>query len=350
MIFEKLNRLISDFKKIPTTDKIHPTFLEITGYPHYENVCSNILAFFLTPEAPHGMESLLLKSLIACNPQQGENLNLSNISVEREKVTDNGNRIDLYIETDTHLIAIENKIWHDPVNPFDDYALYMQSQNKKIEGSKKILLFLLGLNLTQSIKNSDFVFVSYVELFSEIRLRIGDYLTHSDQKYLSLLLDFMISIENLQRGYRMDKQLFNFIRKNSDEVIEIMSKVNEYKAELREKVKEVGDKTIVHASLPINKFYYRESGKLSDILVHDIEFPDGIKVAIDAILNPEGWEIQIFSRRQEHRETVKSILNEKGISINGKDRFNYKKFDFEESQDIVAKELTFLIEKIAANT
>ena len=38
--------------------------MEIGGYPHYENVCSNFLAFFFNPERPHGLGSLFLDALV----------------------------------------------------------------------------------------------------------------------------------------------------------------------------------------------------------------------------------------------------------------------------------------------
>jgi hypothetical protein len=37
---------------------------DITGYPHYENVCSNILKFFIDPNAGHGLGSLILKAIL----------------------------------------------------------------------------------------------------------------------------------------------------------------------------------------------------------------------------------------------------------------------------------------------
>lgn len=44
---EKLNQFLFDanklYKKIPIKEK---TFMDVSGYPHYENVCSNILAFY----------------------------------------------------------------------------------------------------------------------------------------------------------------------------------------------------------------------------------------------------------------------------------------------------------------
>ena len=45
--------LLSAFRQqVPERPERLPTFQEISGYPHYENVCSNILAFYLDPGKP----------------------------------------------------------------------------------------------------------------------------------------------------------------------------------------------------------------------------------------------------------------------------------------------------------
>ena len=48
--------LLDKFKDLPDRITRPQTFMEIGGYPHYENVCSNFLAFFLDPAGPHGLD------------------------------------------------------------------------------------------------------------------------------------------------------------------------------------------------------------------------------------------------------------------------------------------------------
>ena len=40
-------KLLDDFRELPGRVDRPRTFMEIASYPHYENVCSNILAFFM---------------------------------------------------------------------------------------------------------------------------------------------------------------------------------------------------------------------------------------------------------------------------------------------------------------
>src|SRR5205823_2033066 len=99
---------------------------ELAGYPHYENVVSNLLAFFLLPTGQHQMRNLMLGSLLKCLDIEAE---LSSVAVEREIATTSG-RIDLLITSDTHVILIENKIYHHADNnPFADYANYVRGKH-----------------------------------------------------------------------------------------------------------------------------------------------------------------------------------------------------------------------------
>lgn len=44
---ERIANLLNNAKQLPKLDVAQPTFFEITGYPHLENVSSNVLAFLL---------------------------------------------------------------------------------------------------------------------------------------------------------------------------------------------------------------------------------------------------------------------------------------------------------------
>ena len=99
--------LLDEFGKLPGRIERPKTFMEIAGYPHYENVCSNFLAFFFDPEGSHGLGSLFLDALLDSVGNAGEEEGLGgNVSVEREVVTGKGNRIDLLIKSDSHAMLI----------------------------------------------------------------------------------------------------------------------------------------------------------------------------------------------------------------------------------------------------
>jgi len=56
-------KLLLDFRALPEA-KRNRTFMEVSGYPHYENVCTNILRFYFDPDGDHGLGDLLISAFI----------------------------------------------------------------------------------------------------------------------------------------------------------------------------------------------------------------------------------------------------------------------------------------------
>ena len=60
MNIDELQNLLDN---LPERKIKNPTFFEITKYPHYENVCSNLLQFFLDPQSQvHQLGDIMLQS------------------------------------------------------------------------------------------------------------------------------------------------------------------------------------------------------------------------------------------------------------------------------------------------
>jgi len=58
---ESYLKLLLAFRSLPRSSRGR-TFMEVSGYPHYENVSSNILGFYFDPAAEHGLKDLLLSA------------------------------------------------------------------------------------------------------------------------------------------------------------------------------------------------------------------------------------------------------------------------------------------------
>src|SRR5438876_10656470 len=120
MEFSKFNRLLDEFSRIPRLPQTEQTFMEIARCPHYENVVSNVLAFFLNPENGHGLKAVVLESLLAA--AAGKSLSeadLDAVNVTREVGTEFG-RLDLLVETASLVVGVENKIFADVYNDLGD--------------------------------------------------------------------------------------------------------------------------------------------------------------------------------------------------------------------------------------
>lgn len=105
-------------REVSSRAERRPTFMEISGYPHYENVCSNILAFFFDPKNPHRLGTLFLDAIARVGSIKDRvGLTSGEIKVEREVRTDAGNYIDMILQSDSHAVLIENKIYSGADNP-----------------------------------------------------------------------------------------------------------------------------------------------------------------------------------------------------------------------------------------
>lgn len=97
--------------ELPDTADHIDTFLDVAGFPHYENVISNIYAYYFDSKNTHGLDDLFLKSLIAVIRKKSDSLidddpfaqrlqyldDWGEWSVRREESVDR-KRIDIVIE------------------------------------------------------------------------------------------------------------------------------------------------------------------------------------------------------------------------------------------------------------
>lgn len=205
-----------DFPKIP--DK-SPTLLEIAGMPHYENVDSNIWAFFLNPHAEHGLEDLFLQSLIAlCLRKYKEKgihkeLNIINPTIHRELSTNTTKRMDIVLDDENSVIIVENKIFHWLANDLGEYWEHFDESNYPSHRKAGVVL---ALHPTNGIDNR-FVSITHQELNTEILSGIGRFLLQANPKYLSFLYDF---IANKQNFYMPDQtqESFTFLFEHREKI------------------------------------------------------------------------------------------------------------------------------------
>ena len=118
--FHSIQAMLDSYKYRELEPAETPTLLEIAGFPHWENVCSNILAFFLDTEQAHGFGPLFVRSILEAYRSRCRQDWLEGVpypedvgaadAVEREVMTGNGKRIDILVHCADFRICIENKI------------------------------------------------------------------------------------------------------------------------------------------------------------------------------------------------------------------------------------------------
>ena len=280
MDFKKLEDFLKEiqiiYSKLPVKEK---TFMEVSGYPHYENVCSNILSFYLNPKEEHKLDDIVVKSLIK-TIQLKTNLvdvNTSNFDVFREYTTQKGNRIDIVLKNDEIVIGIENKIKASVYNDLEDYANTLNGLNK---ASVKVLLSLY--NNEKVTANTEFINITYQEFFSKLKADLEN-VQDKDNKWYIFLEEFIKNIENFEGELEMEEEIIKWLNANQNEITEL------------------------------DKIRYIKIWKGNSDMSCYIDAP--LKYHVDAKLNPSGWRIGIFTWTVSNHNRIKQIIDNSNYTL-----------------------------------
>ena len=219
---------------IPKKLELPLTFLGISKQPHYENVISNIYAFFLEPEQEHGFDDLFLTSLFDCinevNPK-GEFMPSDEYQITTETSTDCNGRIDILLTGETNAIIIENKIYHHLDNGLKDY---WESATKNID-KKTSIGIVLSLIKNEKIEHPRFINITHKEFMNKVSENIGKYHLSASLKYLTFLQDFQQNIYNLSNKL-MEKEHLKIYLENQNEIEDAIALKKQYKEKVYQQV------------------------------------------------------------------------------------------------------------------
>lgn len=329
-------------QQVPLRPERLPTFMEITRYPHYEDVCSNILAFFFDPDNPHGLETLFLDALAQVGDIEDKAGTLGrNVQVGREDPTDAG-RIDILIQSDSHAVLIENKIFRPVDNPLDDYAKYLDSLPQCHKYRFLLTLKPVDESTKRDIECYGFQNITHEDLANEIRGLLGGYVANADTRYLTFMLDFLNTLDYLPEDMAMDQKFIDFLKNRPEgEVENFLNQINEFKKGLRKQIDLLEERIDVSSYDNVSPSRYRESNNLFDVLAYDItlSFFEN-KVVVETVIDCKGWKVQIWLRRGAgggpvtnpgRREELLTLLRRLGISLKKEEG---KRFLLDSSEDV----------------
>ena len=131
-IFENISKNIEKMRKdnFPKTGKMN--ILNVINKTHYENYNSDIIAYLLNPSNKHYQKDIYLKMFLGNLDFSIDINDLKNISVSREYRTNEGRRIDIYIESDDWGLIIESKIHaKEQEKQLQHYYEFVKTKRKK---------------------------------------------------------------------------------------------------------------------------------------------------------------------------------------------------------------------------
>ncbi|EJO33982.1 PD-(D/E)XK nuclease family protein [Acinetobacter radioresistens WC-A-157] len=214
--FESLLESAKKFKKQPR----EKTFFDTAIRNHYENPTTELLEFFLNPQESHELGDLFWKGfsdVVEAELKKDTEISIGQIeTLERECVTHSGNRIDLMIETNTHLILIEAKIYHHQNNPFHDYVKYANTRTKGKE--------ILGLILSISGKSEaqSWNGISYQQLVNAVRPYLAEQmLSNPMNKWNLFAREFLLHLERYYKIQNLDMNRVQFIFDHYQDIQEL---------------------------------------------------------------------------------------------------------------------------------
>lgn len=214
--------LLDSYSVYTLSKSTPPTLMEIAGFPHRENVYSNILAFLLDTGQAHGFGSLFVQSILAAYKKRcpdtwpGKHLaletELETVNVEREVRTGTGKRIDLVVECSEFVMCIENKIWTGLHNDLGEYRKHCEQERS----DQPVLGIVLSPYRQQSdscqISEHEFVSVTYSDLVEELLYRAGSYIDRHNTQYQYLLFDFVEQASRFGRKNTMTEDQREFLK------------------------------------------------------------------------------------------------------------------------------------------
>jgi hypothetical protein len=311
----KYTKLLLEFKSLPRIEKKR-TFMEIAGYTYYENMCSNILQFFLEPSNEHGLKDLMLISLIrTVEPNFPLSTYFGEVKITREHVTKAQNRLDLLIQTEDYIIGIENKIFHHLHNDLSDYKDLVDSY---CGSSKRAIYLVLSLNKltkpedTKKVEENEFINITYDDIFKNIREVIGRYLNSSNTIYTNYLIDFMKTIENLNPKTMENKEAWTFFKNYTQDINHLAESFDQYKKYLYGKLGKLKEQMTFEEFMGIDepKIYEKEVR----CLYYNIKINSYV-ITVDACIDINGWEIWLSAIKESEGFLFKEMLSDRDFSF-----------------------------------
>ncbi|MGN0039191.1 MAG: PD-(D/E)XK nuclease family protein [Coriobacteriales bacterium] len=337
----KLGKLLEDFaglkRSLPRSRK---TIMEVSGYPHYENVVSNILAFFLDSTEEHGFGDLWARSLVECARADAKPPGAT-CSIDREVSTLSGKRLDILFSTRTYTVGIENKVFAGLYNDLGEYAELIDSTAAEAgTESVKVVLSLHDLGSQQGIAGNEFANVTYARLFAAVHTHLGEHLEDADSTWLAFMKDLICTIEKLESGDTMASAEDQFVKEHYAEVGDLLKLVSDWRGKTKSRARGIMGSIELPEDLEYwqDPFVYQSASGLYTCICIEIKLPDGHELAngnpeahisVETYRNQDGWGAWIWLRDDEEagKATISKLLDAAGIGHDGDNVVKKKPWD-----------------------
>ncbi|MBL4744730.1 MAG: PD-(D/E)XK nuclease family protein [Flavobacteriaceae bacterium] len=301
MDIEQLQAFL-DTADIPKIKSKPKTFLGIAKQPHYENVLSNIYAFYLNKSEEHGFKDLFIISLLEIIKRKTSinDIHCKYFKIRTEYPTDKGGRIDLLIRNDSEAIIIENKVYHFLNNDLNDYWNTIRVNNK--------IGIVLSLRKIPYTGHDNFINITHLELMEEVIGNLNIYKEQASSKYLVFLEDLYQNIKNLSLSHMKveELELFQDNKEKINQLVEYRKNIQIHvEDEVAKACKELG------GNLKLVKPKDKNRSKRLRYMLSPNQKDLVITVVYGELLNEAGGKLHLIvelrNRLLENREQYRNI-------------------------------------------
>lgn len=346
---KKLDKFLSEYSNIEFS-KVNKNIFEISGFPHYETVFNNVLAFFLDSSESHNFKNIVYKSLLELLKSKSDKIDLydeETWEVNREESTDNGKLIDILIKSENYIIGIETKINASLTNDIDDY--YNHIEKIKENGQKPIFVILSKKSINENRKN---IFsITHKEFNSILEKNIN---SNDNNKYDYLLKDFLENMNNFYGGSTMNKEFIELLKdeEKAEKIKDIYFNVYEVRKELERNARELKNELnanpkifkssriikpnwTINICIELSKYFYNE-------FYNECEFVIEIYIGVN-----DSYEVFIYFRKNSKVLKFDEKLDKfiKDITANFYKNFELSKGEYDELMANLNKEKLFELVK-----
>jgi hypothetical protein len=199
------------------------TLFGTAGRGYYENPASDLLAFFMRPDAAHGLKDLFLATFMECARMDDTEFDTNAVDIWREVLTEDAKRIDLQILGPDWCLLIENKINHWKNNPFESYESHAARLGKK--KARFCILSPDGISDRPRWKG-----IAYKEYCCKLRERMSEAFFDSQfSKWHMFAREFILHMEHELDDPPMTPEQIAFVEKNADEIAAVQNLSSQYR-------------------------------------------------------------------------------------------------------------------------
>ncbi|UTW01214.1 PD-(D/E)XK nuclease family protein [Marinomonas rhizomae] len=213
---QQIQSFLDTLRQLPKPNTPEATIFSIGSRGYYENPTTDILAFFCNNNGEHGLGSLVLEALVDILPEKLQSISCSlSTPPEREVITSSNKRIDLIFESKDWVMIIENKIFHEQNNPFDDYQNHFTKNEEKRFKNKEAIFIVLSPSGATPTDFDKWIGISYPRLIDSIKHRLAEYFFKQPlNKWTVLLREFLLHLESIMSTSSYPEENIDYVIAN----------------------------------------------------------------------------------------------------------------------------------------